>query len=116
MPSIKVSTCEGTPGNQGVIDLDHVRTKAPSLPGSDHDGSCAFGNGIVHKVVTVETLSGTKTLKMFSENGVITGARVDMDEPNLDPASLPSTVEGPGPAIGVPLTVDVMEEAYAARG
>ncbi len=59
--------------------------------------------------VTVETLSGTKTLKMFSENGVITGARVDMDEPNLDPASLPSTVEGPGPAIGVPLTVDGMD-------
>lgn len=59
--------------------------------------------------VTVETLAGIKTLKMFSENGVIIGARVDMGEPNLDPASLPSTVEGPGPATSVPLSVDGME-------
>ena len=57
-------------------------------------------------VVTVETLAGIKTLQIFRDGGVISGARVDMGAPNLDPASLPSTVEGPGPAIGIPLTVD----------
>ena len=57
-------------------------------------------------VVTVETLAGIKTLQIFRDDGVISGARVDMGAPNLDPASLPSTVEGPGPAIGIPLTVD----------
>ena len=57
-------------------------------------------------VVTVETLAGIKTLQIFRDDGVISGARVDMGAPNLDPASLPSTVEGLGPAIGIPLTVD----------
>ena len=57
-------------------------------------------------VVTVETLAGIKTLQIFRDGGVISGARVDMGAPNLDPGSLPSTVEGPGPAIGIPLTVD----------
>ncbi len=57
-------------------------------------------------VVTVETLAGIKTLQIFRDDAVISGARVDMGAPNLDPASLPSTVEGLGPAIGIPLTVD----------
>jgi diaminopimelate epimerase len=57
-------------------------------------------------VVTVETLAGIKTLTLQREGGVITGARVDMGPPNFDPASLPATVEGPGPIIDLPVTVD----------
>ncbi len=61
------------------------------------------------EVITVETLAGIKTLQMFSQDGVITGARVDMGPPNFDPASLPATVEGPGPVVGLPLVVDGMQ-------
>lgn len=59
--------------------------------------------------VTIETLAGIKTLKLFRENGVITAARVDMGQPSLDPATLPATAEGPGPVLGLPLTVDGMD-------
>ena len=57
-------------------------------------------------VVTVETLAGVKTLQLFRDGGVITGARVDMGAPSFDPAALPANVEGPGPVIDLPLTVD----------
>jgi diaminopimelate epimerase len=56
--------------------------------------------------VTVETLAGIKTLTVFRENGVVTAARVDMGPPSFDPASLPAAVEGPGPVIDLPITVD----------
>lgn len=55
--------------------------------------------------VTVETLAGIKTLQLFREHGIVTAARVDMGPPNFDPASLPATVEGPGPVTDLPLTV-----------
>lgn len=61
------------------------------------------------ETVTVETLAGIKTLQMFRENGVITGARVEMGPPNFDPASLPANVEGAGPVVDLPLTVDGMD-------
>ena len=57
-------------------------------------------------VVTVETLAGVKTLQLFRDGGVITGARVDMGAPSFDPAALPANVEGRGPVIDLPLTVD----------
>ena len=57
-------------------------------------------------VVTVETLAGVKTLQLFRDGGVITGARVDMGAPSFDPAALPANVEGPGPVLDLPLTVD----------
>lgn len=56
--------------------------------------------------VTVETLAGIKTLTVFRENGVVTAARVDMGPPSFGPASLPAAVEGPGPVIDLPITVD----------
>ncbi|MFN8507241.1 MAG: diaminopimelate epimerase [Dehalococcoidia bacterium] len=59
--------------------------------------------------VTVETLAGIKTLQVFRENGIVTAARVDMGPPNFDPASLPASVEGPGPVIDLPVTVDGMD-------
>jgi len=57
-------------------------------------------------VVTVETLAGIKTLQLFREGGLIVAARVDMGPPNFAPASLPASVEGNGPLIDLPLTVD----------
>ncbi len=61
------------------------------------------------ETVTVETLAGIKTLTLFREGGVVTAARVDMGPPSFDPASLPANVEGPGPVVGLPLTVDGIE-------
>jgi diaminopimelate epimerase len=56
--------------------------------------------------VTIETLAGILTLDLHREDGVVTGARVDMGPPSFDPASLPANVEGSGPVIDMPLTVD----------
>lgn len=56
--------------------------------------------------VTVETLAGTKTLTLFRDNGVVTGARVNMGRPDFEPSSLPANVEGPGPVIDLPVSVD----------
>ncbi len=61
------------------------------------------------ETVTVETLAGIKTLQMFREDGAVVAARVDMGPPNFDPASLPANVEGAGPVVDLPLTVDGME-------
>jgi diaminopimelate epimerase len=72
----------------------------------------ALEEGLVpreHETVTVETLAGIKTLQMFREDGVITGARVEMGPPNFDPASLPANVEGAGPVVDLPLTVDGLD-------
>lgn len=59
--------------------------------------------------VTIETLAGVLTLDLFREAGVVVAARVDMGVPSFDPASLPATVEGPGPIIDLPLTVGGMD-------
>lgn len=59
--------------------------------------------------VTIDTLAGILTLALHREAGVVTGARVDMGPPSFDPASLPANVEGPGPIIDMPLTVDGMD-------
>jgi diaminopimelate epimerase len=58
--------------------------------------------------VTIETLAGVLTLKLFRTDGVVTAARVDMGTPNFDPASLPADVEGPGPIIDLLVDVDGM--------
>jgi diaminopimelate epimerase len=59
--------------------------------------------------VTVETLAGTKTVGVIREGGVMTAARVDMGPPNFEPASLPANVEGHGPVVDLPLTVEGMD-------
>jgi diaminopimelate epimerase len=58
------------------------------------------------ETVTVETLDGIKTLEVFREDGVVVAARVDMGKPRFAPADLPANVEGPGPVVDLPLTVD----------
>lgn len=56
--------------------------------------------------VAIETLAGVLTLDLFRENGVVVAARVDMGPPNFDPASLPATVDGPGPVVDLPVELD----------
>ena len=56
--------------------------------------------------VAIETLAGVLTIELFREHGVVASARVDMGPPNFAPASLPATVDGPGPVVDLPLDVD----------
>ena len=43
---------------------------------------------------TIETLSGIKTLKAFTSDGVVTRLRVDMGKAILDPAKIPVALDG----------------------
>jgi len=60
------------------------------------------------ELVTIETLAGVLTLKLFRTDGVVTAARVDMGPPSFEPASLPAKVDSPGPIIDLPVEVDGM--------
>lgn len=69
----------------------------------------AVEEGIVDaaaRSVTVETLAGVLTLDLFREDGAVTGARVEMGEPDFDPAALPAALPGPGPVFDHVVEVD----------
>ncbi len=61
--------------------------------------------GIKKDVLTVETLSGIKTLTMQIENGVAVGASVDMGKAELIPDRIPALFEGDN-VINAPLIVE----------
>lgn len=71
-------------------------------------GKYLYDHGIARRdIVTVDTLSGVKTLRLQIENGVCVGATVDMGEPILLPQMVPTTLSGGhGTAIDLPLEVD----------
>lgn len=50
--------------------------------------------GLDKAVVTVETLSGIKTLKLIVKDGVAVGAEVDMGKAELDPKKIPVALDG----------------------
>ena len=58
-------------------------------------GKYAYERGLVKKpVMTLETLSGIKTLKLTVENDEVTAVRVDMGKPVLSPADIPVRLPG----------------------
>lgn len=61
--------------------------------------------GVRKDVLTVETLSGIKTLYLNVSDGTVDSVRVDMGKAELVPANIPARVEGDR-AVGVPLTVE----------
>lgn len=68
----------------------------------------AVEEGMVHRDsewVTIETGAGVLTLQLFRTNGTVTAARVDMGPPRFAPAEIPANLEGPGPIMGMPLSV-----------
>lgn len=67
-------------GSEGKMCGNAIRCVAKYL--SDH----AL---ITKDVITVETLSGIKTLRLFREEGVVTGVSVDMGRASFDPAVIP---------------------------
>ena len=60
--------------------------------------------GVKKDKITVETLSGVKTLTMQIKDGVAVGATVDMGEPVLEPEKIPARFEKK-PIVNAPLTV-----------
>lgn len=61
--------------------------------------------GVRKDVLTVETLSGIKTLYLNVSDGTVDSVRVDMGKAELTPANIPARFEGDR-AVGVPLTVE----------
>ncbi len=61
--------------------------------------------GVRKDVLTVETLSGIKTLYLNVSDGTVDSVRVDMGKAELVPANIPARFEGDR-AVGVPLAVE----------
>lgn len=68
-------------------------------------GKLVYDSGLTDKEeITVETLSGIKTLKFTIENNKVTWVTVDMGHPSMIPSEIPVIV--PAPALNYPITVD----------
>ncbi|MFZ3170663.1 MAG: diaminopimelate epimerase [Carboxydocellales bacterium] len=72
-------------------------------------GKYVYTQGIVPKTtINVETLGGLRIPQLLMENGVVTGVRVDMGEPQLERALIPMT--GPeGRVVNQPIKVEDRE-------
>ncbi len=65
-----------------------------------------YDHGIAKKdVLSIETGRGVLTLQVFPENGKVQQVRVNMGEPILNAAQIPTTLIG-SPPVNVPLEVD----------
>ena len=74
-------------------------------------GKFVYDKGLVSPdktIVTIDTLSGVKTLELTVENGKVKTARVDMGAAILDPADIPAVYDGDR-MIDAPLTVNGKE-------
>lgn len=74
-------------------------------------GKYLYDNGMTdgRTTITVDTLSGVKTLELTVEDGKMVSARVDMGAAILKPADIPVDLEG-DTVIGAPIVVD--EKVY----
>ena len=87
-------------GSSGAMAGNVIRCAAKYL----------YDSGAVTKdEITVETASGVKHLKLYITNGKVSSVEVDMGKPNLDPKSLPCTIDEPE-VIYYPVTIG--GEAY----
>ncbi len=69
-------------------------------------GKYLYENALARKSrLTVETLSGVKTLELEVENGSVAAVEVDMGKAVLTPSEIPVSLEGKR-AVNVPITVD----------
>ncbi len=85
-------------GSEGKMCGNAIRCVAKYL----HDGG-------QKNSITIETLSGVKTLQIFAQNGVTKSVKVDMAPPILTPADIPVKLDGDA-IIGREITV--LGESY----
>ena len=65
-----------------------------------------YENKLVNEdIVTVETLSGIKTLELTMQNGLVHAVSVDMGQAVLTPEKIPVRLEG-DKAVNVPVEID----------
>lgn len=74
-------------------------------------GKYLYDNGMTdgRTTITIDTLSGIKTLDLFAENGKVQTVKVDMGAAILTPRDIPVKLDGET-AVGVPLVID--EKVY----
>ena len=69
-------------------------------------GKYLYENKLVNEdIVTVETLSGIKTLELTMQNGLVHAVSVDMGQAVLTPEKIPVRLEG-DKAVNVPVEID----------
>lgn len=118
--AVKVSDRHFGIGSDGLICIDPSDVADCKMDMYNADGSqgkmcgngvrCvakfAYDNGIAKKdEIAVETLSGIKYIRVFTENGKVVRARVNMGRPILTPREIPTTL-GADTAVKQALTVD----------
>ena len=107
--SIRLSDRHFGVGGDGVVlicpsDVADVRMRMFNADGSEGKmcgnatrciGKYAYERGLVKKpVITMESLSGIKTLHLTVENDVVTAVQVDMGKPVLMPEQIPVNLPG----------------------
>ena len=117
--AIKMSPRRFSVGADGVIlicpsDVADAKMRMFNLDGSEGKmcgngircvGKYIYDNNIAHQsVVTVETLSGIKTLEIAVKCGKAESITVDMGTPELTPSKIPAVAEG-NAIINQPITV-----------
>ena len=117
--AIKMSPRRFSVGADGVIlicpsDVADAKMRMFNLDGSEGKmcgngircvGKYIYDNNIAHQsVVTVETLSGIKTLEIADKCGKAETITVDMGTPELTPSKIPAVAEG-NAIINQPITV-----------
>ncbi len=119
--SIRLSDHHFGIGGDGIILICPSETADAKMRMFNADGSEGkmCGNGIRcvgkylydnHMVesrtqITIETLSGLKTLQLFPENGKVKTVQVDMGEAVLTPAKIPVYLDGDR-VVDAPLVID----------
>jgi carbamoyl-phosphate synthase large subunit len=111
-------------GGDGVVlicksDICDARMRMFNLDGSEGKmcgnaircvAKYLYDNGIVKKnPITIETLSGIKTIQVNTQNGLVCSAKVDMGKAELEPSKIP--VRLPGQSI-VNVPVEIGGETY----
>lgn len=107
--SIKLSDRHFSIGGDGIILVCPSQVADAKMRMFNADGSegrmCGNGIRCVAKLcsdegivkddkVTVETLSGIKTIELVKENGIAVGAKVDMGKAVFEPELIPVSLEG----------------------
>ncbi|TQR19365.1 diaminopimelate epimerase [Psychrobacillus vulpis] len=89
-------------GSEGKMCGNAIRCVAKYL--YDHNIACK-------ETLEIDTLSGVKIIKLHTENGKMLSATVDIGEPMLDPAIIPTLIEEQNALINFPFQVD--DEIFA---